>query len=117
MNEELKSILGSSIKVGSKSIPVEHLRYKGKSKTFVTWTIISEVPSLSANDDYLYSTVDVDIDVFSDCNYLDIIKEVKKLMKNNNWLWIEDSVEMYEENTELYHKTITFEKERFIDNG
>lgn len=117
MNEELKSILGSSITVGSKSIPVEHLRYKGKEKTFVTWTIISESSGLSANDEDLYSVVQVDIDVFSDGNYLDIIKEVKKIMKENNWLWIEDSEEMYEEDTELYHKTITFEKERFIDNG
>ena len=35
-------------------------------------------------------------------------------MKNNEWLWLEDSPEMYEDDTELYHKTITFEKERMI---
>ena len=116
MNEELTTIF-KNFKVNNKSIPVEHLRYKGKSKTFITWTLLSEVPSLSANDENLYSVCQVDIDVFSDGNYLDIIKEVKKVMKNNNWLWSEDSVEMYEEDTELYHKTITFEKERFLDNG
>ena len=43
--------------------------------------------------------------------------EIKKIMKQNNWLWVEDSTEMYEEDTELYHRTLTFEKERFIDNG
>lgn len=117
MNEEIKSILGSSITVGSKSIPVEHLRYKGKEKTFVTWTLLNEVPSLSGNDEVLYSVAPVDIDVFSDGNYLDIMKEIKKLMKNNEWSWVEDSEEMYEEDTELYHRTMTFEKERFIDNG
>lgn len=117
MNKELKTILGNSIKVKNKSIPVEHLRYKGKEKTFVTWTMLPEAPSLNADDETLYSVCQVDIDVFSDGNYLDIMDEVKKLMKNNNWLWVEDSIEMYEEDTELYHRTITFGKERMIING
>lgn len=116
MNEEIKTIF-EDFKVNDKSIPVEHLKYKGKSKTFVTWTILSEVPSLSANDEDLYSVVQVDIDIFSDSNYLDIEKEIKKIMKNKEWLWVEDSSEMYEDDTELYHKTITFEKERMIING
>lgn len=115
MNEELKSIL--KININNKSIPVEHLRYKGKEKTFITWTLLPETPSLNGDDDALYSVCPVDIDVFSDSNYLDIVKEIKKIMKNNNWLWVEDSEEMYEEDTELYHRTLTFEKERFIDNG
>jgi hypothetical protein len=38
-------------------------------------------------------------------------------MEENEWVWVEDSEEMYEDDTELYHRTITFEKERFIDNG
>ncbi len=113
MNEELKSIF-ENFEVKGKSIPVEHLRYKGKSKTFVTWTITGETPSLSADDEDLYSIVEVDIDVFSEGNYLEVMKEVKKLMKDNKWSWLEDSIEMYEEDTELYHRTITFEKERMI---
>ena len=116
MEQEIKSIF-DSFKVNDKNSPVEHIRYKGKLKTFVTWTLLDENPSLNAEDETLYSVCGVDIDVFSDSNYLDIIKEIKKIMKNNNWNWLEDSSEMYEEETELYHKTITFEKERFIDNG
>jgi hypothetical protein len=115
MNEELKSIL--KININNKSIPVEHLRYKGKEKTFITWTLLPETPILNGDDDALYSVCPVDIDVFSNGNYLDIVKEIKKIMKKNNWLWVEDSEEMYEEDTELYHRTLTFEKERFIDNG
>jgi hypothetical protein len=113
MNEELKSMF-ENFKVKDKSIPVGHLRYKGKSKTFITWTITGETPSLSADDEDIFSVVEVDIDIFSEGNYLDIIKEVKRIMKDNNWSWIEDSQEMYEEDTELYHRTITFEKERMI---
>jgi hypothetical protein len=115
MNEELKSIL--KINVNNKNIPVEHLRYKGKEKTFVTWSLLTESPELNGDDEPLYSVVPVDIDVFSNGNFLDIVKEIKKIMKSNEWVWVEDSEEMYEEDTELYHRTLTFEKERFIDNG
>ena len=114
MNKELKSILGEYLIVGEEQIPVAHLRYKGKSKKFVTWTITGETPALSANDEDLCSICSVDIDIFSDGNYLDIIKEIKQKMKNNDWLWVEDSEEMYEEDTELYHKTISYEKERIL---
>lgn len=114
MNEEIKSILGDNISVGGEVIPIAHLRYKGKSKKFITWTLLDEVPSLSANDEPLYSVGSVDIDVFSDGNYLAIIEELKKKMKNNEWVWTGDSPEMYEEDTGLYHKTSTFEKERIL---
>ena len=36
-------------------------------------------------------------------------------MEAFNWLWKEDSSEVYEDDTELNHRTITFEKERFIN--
>ena len=111
MNEELKEILGESIG----EYPVAHLNYKGNSKRFITWTIIDETPALSANDEPLCSIISVDVDVFSDGNYLDIVKEIKKRMKNNEWVWSGDSVEMHEEDTELYHKTCSFEKERIIE--
>lgn len=114
MNEEIKSIFGDSITVNGGVVPFAHLRYKGKSKRFVTWTMINEVPRLSANDEPLYSVCSVDIDIFSDGNYLDIIKEIKNKMKNNEWVWTGDSPEMYEEDTGLYHKTCSFEKERTL---
>ena len=114
MNEELKYILGDSIKVKGLVIPISHLRYTGKSKTFITWALLDEVPSLSANDEPLFSVCSVDIDIFSDSNYLDIIKEIKNRMKNNEWVWTGDSAEMFEEDTGLYHKTCSFEKERIL---
>ena len=114
MNEELKLILGENLIIGDDQIPVSHLRYKGKSKKFVTWTITGEEPALSANDEVLCSICSVDVDIFSDGNYLDIEKQIKQKMKNNDWVWVEDSEEMYEEDTELYHKVCSFEKERIL---
>lgn len=114
MNEELKLILGDNITIGEENIPIAHLRYKGTSKRFVTWTLLDEEPRLSAYDEPLYSVVAVDIDIFSEGNYLDIIKEVKTIMKNNEWVWTGDSPEMYEDDTGLYHRTCSFEKERIL---
>ena len=114
MNAEIKLILGENLIIGGEKIPVAHLRYKGTSKKFTTWTITGEEPALSANDDDLCSIVSVDVDVFSEGNYLDIIKEIKQKMKDNEWVWTGDSAEMYEEDTKLYHKTCSFEKERIL---
>lgn len=114
MNEEIKSIFGDNLIVNGEVIPFSHLRYEGKSRRFVTWAGLGEVPNLSANDEPLFSVASVDIDIFSDGNYLDIIKEIKNKMKNNEWVWTGDSPEMYEEDTGLYHKTCSFEKERIL---
>ena len=111
MNEELKKILGDLI---GDNVPVAHLRYKGNSRKFVTWTITGEMPALSANDEALCSICSVDVDIFSEGNYLDTKKEIKQKMKNNDWVWTEDSEEMYEEDTGLYHQTCSFEKERIL---
>ena len=112
MNEEIKSILGE--RIGADNAPVAHLRYKGNSRKYVTWTITGETPALSANDEDLCSICSVDVDIFSEGNYLDIKKEIKRRMKNNDWVWVEDSEEMYEEDTGLYHQTCSFEKERIL---
>jgi len=114
MNEELKRIFGDAITVGNKPISTAHLRYKGKDTTFVTWTITSDEPVLSGNDEQLYSIVAVDVDVYSKGNYLSVLNEVKKLMKINEWVWTGDSVEMFEDDTGLYHITASFEKERTL---
>jgi len=118
MNEELKTMFGNGINIGTTEnpvlIPVAHLRYKGNSKTFVKWTITREYPSICGDDADYYSTVSVDVDVYSNGNYLELVNAIKTLFRNNCWVWVEDSVEMYEEDTELYHKTISFEKERYL---
>ena len=112
MNEELKAIFGEAVAVGEVSVPVAHLRYKGRETTFVTWSVTGENPVLSADNTPLYSVVAVDVDVFSKGNYLALVTEIKRLMLENDWVWTGDSQEMYEEDTEQYHKTISFEKER-----
>ena len=114
MNEELKNIFGDAITVGNKSVPTAHLKYKGKETTFVVWTITGNRPALSGNDEQLCGICSVDVDVYSKGNYLSVLAEIKNLMKINEWIWTEDSPEMYEDDTGLYHITASFEKERTL---
>ena len=111
MNEEIKNILANLV-VDSQAIDVAHLKYEGKKDTYIVWTMLPEEPLLAYDDELEYSLTQVDIDIYSKGNYLNILNEIKNRMKNNGWTWTEDSEEMYEEDTKLYHRTSTFEKER-----
>lgn len=108
MESELKKILSEL------EVPASHLRYKGKEKTYVVWTIIDETPLFAYDDEIQYSKVTADIDIYSESNYLSLMSSIKKIMKENDWIWQEDSAEIYEKDTGLYHKTCTFSKERKI---
>lgn len=107
MEAELKKIL-------KLNVPVAHLKYKGKEKTYVVWSIIDEQPLSASEDEIDYSEVTVDIDIYSESNYLKLMSSIKKIMKENGWIWDGDSMEQYEEDTKLYHRTCTFVKERKI---
>lgn len=113
MNKEIELIF-NDFKVDNVSIPVEFLRYRGNLKTYITYQEINNEPELEADDKVLYSASMYDFDVYSDGNYLKIIQELKNKMIKNEFLWIEDSQDFYEEETKLYHKTITFAKERSV---
>ena len=113
MNEEIEKILKDFI-VDGKKIPIAFLRYRGNSKTYITYQEINNSPELEADDILLYSSSTYDFDIYSIDNYLNIVKELKKKMLESDFLWIEDSEDMYEEDTKFYHKMITFAKERSV---
>ena len=108
MESEIKKILNLDI-------PVAHLKYKGNKKTYVVWTIIDEEPISSSDDEITDSEVTVDIDIYSDSNYLKIMSSIKNKMKENDWTWDGDSQEFFEEETCLYHRTCSFKKGRYIN--
>jgi len=113
MNEEIKNILSNLI-INNIEIEVSHIKYDGRSKTYVLWTIINEEPLIAYDDEIQYSKTTIDIDIYSNGNFLNIVKEIKKRFKNNDWIWVEDNTENYNEESKLYHKTISFEKEMKI---
>lgn len=108
MESEIKEIL-------KLDVPVAHFSYKGNQKTYVVWKIIDEEPLFSSDDEITDSEVTVDIDIYSDSNYLKIINLIKNKMKENEWTWNGDSQEFFEEETGLYHKTCSFKKGRNLN--
>lgn len=107
----LNQILDNLI-VEEKEVPVEYIEYTGRSKTYVTYTFTNDEPSLFGDDKEIGSVVSVDIDIFSDKNYLAIENKIIEIMNDNNFIRTGCSPDMYEKDTGLYHKTIEFEKER-----
>lgn len=113
MNDyELLKTIFNDFKVNEIKVPVEYITYKGKERTYVTYTFTGDDPSLFGDDKEIGSIVSVDIDIFSESNFLAIEEKIKELMEENNFIRTGCSPDMYEEDTGLYHKTIEFEKER-----
>ena len=81
----------------------------------MTWTILEENPIFASDDEITDSEVNVDIDIYSDSNYLKIMKLIKNKMKENEWTWDGDSPEILEEETGLYHRTCSFKKGRYLN--
>ena len=109
--ELLKNIF-SNFTVDGVVIPVEYIKYKGNKKTYVTYTFTGDNPSIFGDDKEIASVISVDIDVYSEGNFIAIVNQIKTLMEANDFIRVNTSPDMYEDDTGLYHKTIEYEKER-----
>ena len=114
MNKEIFDIM-CLLTVDGEEIPVAWLKYKGNLKKYIVFSSLGETPTSHSDDECDYSTNQYDFDIYADGNYLNILKEVKKRLKANGWTWVEDSPDMYEDDTGLYHKTTTWKKENYIE--
>lgn len=110
MNELIEKIF-QDFEVDKIRIPVSFIDYCGNEETYVTWQSTGNTPIYSADDEIIASSYEIDIDIFSKGNYLSIMKAIKEKMKDNDFIWVSDSPDMYENDTGYYHKTISFEKE------
>ena len=109
-NYELLKTIFDNFEVEGKKVPTEFITYTGKSKTYITYAFTDDDPTLFAEDQEVGSVAYVDIDIFSNGNYLAIEKKIKEVMKENNFVRTGSSPDMYENNTGLYHKTLKFFK-------
>lgn len=113
MNSLIETIF-ANFKVDNKSVPVSFLKYDGKSNSYITYESISNDGALSGDDEILGYIDYYDFNIYSKGNYLNIVREVKKIMKDNGFMWQPSmsSEDMYEEDTGYYHKTLCFAIER-----
>lgn len=114
MNELIENIFANFV-VDKTLIPISFLFYDGNENTYIVYQQASIEQTFSADDelqdyvDYYY------FHIYSKGNYLKIVKEIKKLLKQNGFRWqpFMTSSDMYEVDTGFYHKVLCFSIERF----
>ena len=111
MNSEIETIF-SNFSVNNVTIPVEFAKYDGDSEVYIVYFSNGETPELNADDKVIISKNTYDFNIYTKGNYLNILNEVKKKLNANGWTWLEDSEDIYEEDTRFFHKVTTWIKER-----
>ena len=113
MNELIETIY-KNFKVDNKKIPVSFLKYVGSEETYITYHNIKIDGTLCGDNEVLGFIDYYDFDIYSKSNYFKIIKEVKKVMKENGFMWLPSmsSEDLKEEDTGFFHKTLCFAKEK-----
>lgn len=101
------------------TIPVAFLRYNGKKTTYITYQQTDAAQPMSGDDELINYLDFYDFDIFSTGNYIPIIEAVKTILRNNGFRWHPErsSGDLYEDETGLYHKTLSFSIERSTTNG
>ena len=109
MNELIESILADFTVEGVK-IPVAYMFYEGHGEPFIVYMQQDADNTLSGDDDLLAYVDYYDFDVYDKGNYHAIVKELKRILKENGFVWqpSRSSADMYETDTKYYHKTLNF---------
>lgn len=109
MNELIESIL-AGLTVDGVEIPVAYMFYEGHGEPYVVYMQQDADGSLSGDDDLIGYVDYYDFDVYAKGNYLNIVKALKAVLKENGFVWqpSRSSSDMYETDTGYYHKTLNF---------
>lgn len=96
-------ILRTLSKVG---VPVSFEKYKGEDPTYIRFFYLPQT-QFSVEDEEMYSTHYVQVDIFSPSNLLELIGEVKRVMKEAGFRKNYEVLK-YEEDTDLFHGLLRF---------
>ena len=109
MNELIETIL-ANFKVDNVSIPVAYMFYEGHGEPYITYMQENADGSVSGDDELIGYVDYYDFDVYSKSNFLNIIESLKETLKPYGFVWqpSRTSADMYEVETEYYHKTLNF---------
>lgn len=119
MNSEIKEIL-DNIRIDGEAIPNALLYFDGSADTFVLYSPSGESVGLAGDDKPLEFVERWDIDVYSKNNYLKLSKAIRQAFIDNDWVYLGQGVDTYDEPTKLFHRLLEFTKEvtnEGVDNG
>lgn len=109
MNELIETLF-KDFTVDGVKIPVSFLFYEGHGEPYITYQLTDSDNSYSGDDELLGYADYYDFDIYSKGDYTSIVKSVKSLLKENDFVWqpSRTSPDMYETETGYYHKTLSF---------
>ena len=109
MNEIIEALF-ANFTVDKIAIPVEYMVYYGHGEPYVVYRQYDNDNSYSCDDELAGYVTFYDFDIYGKGNIKPIIEAVKAIMKGAGWTWqpSKDSPDLYETDTEYYHKTIVF---------
>ncbi|MGM7682656.1 hypothetical protein ACSVDA_10935 [Cytobacillus sp. Hm23] len=91
----------------SVGVPVEFHHYDGDEKTYITFFEYNQGSGLHADDDEQKTVHYVQVDVWSDLNYMNLVDQVKEKLKNVGFRRTSEA-DLYERDTGIYHKVMRF---------
>lgn len=109
MNAAIETTL-ANLKVNGTLVPVAYMFYEGHGEPYVVYMQYDKDNSYSTDDEIAGYVTYYDFDIYSQGNYLAIVEEIKSRLKSAGWTWQprRDSPDMYDPDTQYYHKTICF---------
>lgn len=88
-------------------VPVAFHEYSGQATTYISFFFYNETPKLNADDTEKVTGYYVQVDVWSKGDYTDLVNQVKNAMTAAGFRKT-TAADMYEKDTELYHKALRF---------
>ena len=115
MNRLIESTL-DNFSVGQKEVHSAYLYYQGHGEPYIVWSQVDADNSISGDDELIGYVDFYDFDVYSKGNFMQIINELKRRLKEAGFTWnpSRTSADMYEEDTGYYHKTLCFSIHREV---
>lgn len=87
------------------NIPVKLLNYSGNETTYITFFEFNQMAHINADDEEQSTRYSIQIDIFSEGNYMNIVKQTKDLLKSVGFIRTSEAEE-YDPSSGRYHKVI-----------
>lgn len=101
LNNKIIQILSAT------GVPVSFQRYDGSEPTYITFSEYNQGGKLHADDQEIRSQHSIQVNVWSNGNYISLVKQVKSLLKESGFIR-NSEFDDYDEETKTYNKVLRF---------
>lgn len=88
-------------------VPISFQKYNGKKEEYITFHVYRVDGEEYEDDKEVLIGYYIQIDIWNKRDYTELVEKVKEEMQKNNFKRIAE-VDLYEEDTKIYHKGLKF---------